>query len=349
MKILVTGGAGYVGSVCAERLLAEDHTVIVLDDLSSGHRCAVPEGAIFMEGDFGDALFCRKVIEQHSIETVMHFAAETLVEKSMSDPRAYFLTNVRKGIDFLNVLMDTGVRNFVFSSTAAVYGEPKQTPITEDHPTQPINAYGESKLMFEKVLDWYRRAYGLRFVAVRYFNASGATEKLGEDHCPESHLIPRLLESVMNPKVEFTVFGADYPTPDGTCVRDYIHVSDIAEAHVLAASALAKGVWGIFNVGCSKGYSIKEVITTAQEILGQPVNFRMGQRRAGDPATLVASNGKLSKVLGWKPRSSSMHEILRTAWQWKKAHAHGYGAQGPSPRTELANGQLVQEIETSKD
>ena len=262
MIVLVTGGAGFVGSVCTERLIAAGHKVIVLDNLSTGHRSAVPSGAAFIEGDFGDANLCNDLVGKFEIDTVMHFAGETLVEKSMTDPRAYFLTNVRKGIDFLNVLVDCGVKHFVFSSTAAVYGEPKQTPITEDHPTGPINSYGESKLMFEKMLEWYRRAYGLKYIALRYFNASGASETLGEDHHPESHLIPRLLDSAMHADSEFVVFGDDYPTPDGTCVRDYIHVRDIAEAHVIAAAALNQRIWGTFNIGSGKGNSIKEVIST---------------------------------------------------------------------------------------
>lgn len=323
MNVLVTGGAGYVGSVCSERLITEGHKVIVLDNLTCGHRESVPADSIFVEGDFGDVRLCRDLIRDFAIDTIMHFAGETLVEKSMTDPRAYFLTNINKGIDFLNTAIDLGVRGLVFSSTAAVYGEPKYTPITESHPTEPINAYGESKLIFEKILDWYRRAYGLRFIALRYFNASGATELLGEDHYPESHLIPRLLESVRSGS-EFSVFGDDYPTPDGTCVRDYIHVSDIAEAHLLAANALASGICGIFNIGTGKGNSIKEVISAAELVIGQQLKFRKGPRRVGDPAVLVASHEKITKVLGWKPKCSSLHEILKSAWQWKTGHPCGY-------------------------
>jgi UDP-glucose 4-epimerase len=324
MNVLVTGGAGFIGSVCAERLLSTGQRVVVVDNLSTGHQAAVPSGARFVQGDFADRAICADLIRRFKIETVMHFAAETLVEKSMTDPRAYFQNNLKKGINFLDVLVDSGVRNFVFSSTAAVYGEPQQTPIAEDHPTNPINAYGDSKLMFEKVLGWYGRAYGLRSIVLRYFNAAGATQLLGEDHCPESHLIPRLLNSVMDPSAEFVLYGKDYPTLDGTCIRDYVHVRDVAEAHVLAAEALAKGICGTFNIGSGTGFSVKEVISTTEQVLGRPIRLRVGPRREGDPAILVASNGKLSRELGWKPLSSSLQEIVKSAWEWKRTHSHGY-------------------------
>lgn len=339
MNVLVTGGAGYVGSVCAERLIAEGHKVIVLDNLSCGHRASVPSDSIFVEGDFGDMNLSRDLVRDFGIDTVMHFAGETLVEKSMTDPRVYFTTNINKGISFLNVVFDLAVKNFVFSSTAAIYGEPRYTPITESHPTEPINAYGESKLIFERVLDWYRRAYGLRYIALRYFNASGATELLGEDHSPESHLIPRLLGSVYSGS-EFVVFGDDYPTPDGTCIRDYVHVSDIAEAHVLAGAALANGICGSFNIGTGKGNSIREVIAAAELVVGQPINFRKGPRRAGDPAVLVASHENISNVLGWKPKCSSLHDMLTSAWRWKKAHPHGYSPEEQGNATESQSDEV---------
>ena len=319
MNVLVTGGAGFVGSICTEHLLATGHKVVVLDNLSTGHLGAVPSEASFVEGDFGDRALCLDLIERFTIETVMHFAGETLVEKSMTDPRAYFNNNLKKGIDFLDLLVDSGVKNFVFSSTAAVYGEPKQTPITEDHPTSPINAYGDSKLMFEKVLGWYGRAYGLRSVVLRYFNAAGATQLLGENHLPESHLIPRLLNFVTDPGSEFVVHGDDYPTPDGTCIRDYVHVRDIAQAHVLGAQALSKGVCGTFNIGSGRGSSVWEVISTVERVIGRPVRFRVGPRREGDPAILVASNDRLSRELGWKPLASSLQEIVKSAWEWKRS------------------------------
>lgn len=324
MNVLVTGGAGYIGSVCAESLLATGKKVVVLDNLSTGHLGAVPSGAHFVQGDFADSALCFDLVRQFRIETVMHFAAETLVEKSMTDPRAYFQNNLKKGIDLLDVLVESGVRNFVFSSTAAVYGEPKQAPITEDHPTNPINAYGESKLMFEKALGWYGRAYGLRSIVLRYFNAAGATQLLGEDHWPESHLIPRLLNAAMDASSEFVLYGDDYPTPDGTCIRDYVHVRDVAEGHVLAAEALDKGIIGTFNIGSGTGFSVKEVMSTTEGVLKRPIRVRMGPRRQGDPAILIASNDKLSRELGWKPLSSGLQEIVKSAWEWKQAHVHGY-------------------------
>jgi UDP-glucose 4-epimerase len=339
MNVLVTGGAGFVGSVCTERLIASGNKAIVLDNLSTGHRSAVPPKAVFIEGDFGDTELCNRLVRQFEIDTVMHFAGETLVEKSMTDSRAYFLTNVKKGIDFLNVLVECGVKSFVFSSTAAVYGEPKETPITENHPKEPINSYGESKLMFEKMLEWYRRAYGLNYIALRYFNAAGASDTFGEDHHPESHLIPRLLQSARRVDTEFVVFGNDYPTPDGTCIRDYVHVRDIAEAHVIAADALKRGIWGAFNIGTGTGNSIKEVISTAAEVLGRPLRFRIGARREGDPAVLVASNEKLSKMLGWKPESSTLREIVGSAWRWNNVFPNGYPKDSSEPEASVATGQ----------
>ena len=324
MNVLVSGGAGFVGSVCAEQLLAAGHNVVVLDDLSSGHKEAVPTEAVFVEGDFGDAAGCFELIGRFAIDTVMHFAGETLVEKSMTDPRVYFYNNVKKGIDFLNAVTAAGVNKLVFSSTAAVYGEPKQTPITEDHPTVPINAYGDSKLMFEKVLNWYVRAYGFECIILRYFNASGATRLLGEDHRPESHLIPRVLDAALDGGSEFVVFGNDYPTPDGTCIRDYVHVLDIAQAHTLAAEALHRGVSGTFNIGSGSGWSVHEVLTAVEEIIKRPLRFRFGPRREGDPAVLVASHERLARELGWVPRHSDLQQIVMSAWQWKLGHRQGY-------------------------
>src|SRR5215831_19248931 len=252
MNILVTGAAGYVGSVCAEQLIAAGNDVVALDDLSTGHREAVPDSATFVEGDFGNSGLVRDVVREYRIQAVMHFAGETLVGKSMSDPRPYFRTNVYKGIEFLDTLLVGGVRNLIFSSTAAVYGEPISTPITEDHPKNPINAYGESKLIFEKTLEWYHKAYGLRYAAPRYFNAAGATDIHGEHHNPESHLLPLLMQSLLDPDYQFVIHGDDYPTPDGTCIRDYVHVLDIAHAHILALQAVGDGKFhGPFNVGTS--------------------------------------------------------------------------------------------------
>lgn len=324
MNVLVTGGAGFVGSVCTEQLLSAGNSVVVLDDLTSGHREAVPNKAGFVEGDYGDARMIAQIIRQNGIEAVMHFAGETLVGKSMSDPRAYFVTNVKKGIDFLNALIDEGVNRIIFSSTAAVYGEPESDLITESHRKEPINAYGESKRMFEKMLNWYHRAYGLEYIAVRYFNAAGASANCGEDHSPETHAIPLLLQSVGSSNRAFTIFGDDYHTADGTCIRDYVHVLDIAEAHLLALEALRSGCWGEYNLGSGTGFSVKEVLRAVEEVTGHPVNHNIGRRRSGDPAILVASNEKARRELNWNPKHSSLREIVESAWVWRKQHPVGY-------------------------
>lgn len=325
MNILVTGGAGYVGSVCAQELIAAGNTVVVFDNLSTGHRSAVPQAAVFVEGDFGNGSLVQDVVREHRIEAAMHFAGETLVGKSMSDPQAYFRTNVFKGIEFLDALLSSGVRNLIFSSTAAVYGEPLATPITEEHPKNPINAYGESKLMFERILEWYQRAYKLRYAAPRYFNAAGATDLHGEDHTPETHVLPLLMQSLLDPDCEFVVHGDDYPTADGTCIRDYVHVLDIASAHICALQGIRNGRFhGPFNVGTSTGYSVLQVLRAVEEVSGMRSRFRVGPRRGGDPAVLVASHERLSRELEWQPRVSNVVEIVRSAWNWKKLHPQGY-------------------------
>ena len=325
MNVLVTGGAGYVGSICAEQLVAAGHNVVVIDDLSAGHRAAVHSEAYFLEADFGDTMLISDLVREHSIDAVMHFAGETLVEKSMTDPRVYFRSNVWKSLDFLDTLLKCEVRKFIFSSSAAVYGEPISTPITENHPTQPINAYGESKLMFERILEWYRRAYGLRYAALRYFNAAGASQLNGEDHNPESHLLPRLLNALVNRTQRFVIHGDDYSTPDGTCVRDYVHVLDIAEAHKLAMEALGENPrQGAFNIGSSAGYSVRQVVDAAEEVTGRALRFCVGPRRQGDPAILIASHERLAQTLGWKPRYSNLRDIVQSAWAWKQMHPQGY-------------------------
>lgn len=335
MNVLVTGGAGYVGSVCAEQLLADGNRVIILDDLSTGHREAVPDAAVFVEGDFGNAWLVKTLVQEHRIEAAMHFAGETLVGKSMTDPQPYFRSNVYKGIDFLGALLSSGVRKLIFSSTAAVYGEPITSPITEDHPRNPINAYGQSKLMFEHVLDWYQRAYGLRYAAPRYFNAAGASERRGEHHNPETHLIPLLMQTLLDPDYEFVIHGNDYPTLDGTCVRDYVHVLDIAAAHVLALQALASGKFhGPFNLGTSQGCSVLQVLKAVEDVTGLHIKFRVGSRRAGDPAILIANHDRLSTELNWKPRSSDIYDIVKSAWTWRQSHPQGYRspmAADPAP------------------
>jgi UDP-glucose 4-epimerase len=336
VNVLLTGGAGFVGSVCAECLLADGHKVAIVDNLKTGHREAVPPGVEFFEGDFGDTGLFGEIMKRCRPEAVMHFAGETLVENSMTDPRSYFENNVRKAVHFLNAVLDAGIRSFIFSSTAAVYGNPISTPISEDHPTEPINAYGESKLMFEKVLDWYHRAYGLGFVAVRYFNACGATQHRGEHHEPESHLIPRILDSVTRTGTELMIYGEDYPTPDGTCVRDYVHVQDIAQAHILAMQALKQGRSGIYNIGSGTGYSVRQVVSAVEQAVGHPLKYRVAARRAGDPAILVASSDKLSKELGWKPQHSSLNQIVNSAWAWRQQHPDGYRVPRPHSVARLA-------------
>jgi UDP-glucose 4-epimerase len=327
MNILVTGGAGFVGSVCAEQLLAQGHHVVIIDNLATGHREAAPTGATFVEADIAQSGEVSQIVITHAISAMMHFAGETLVTNSMTDPRQYFENNLRKSLVLLDTVMQHGVMQVIFSSTAATFGEPVFTPITEEHPTNPINAYGESKLMFEKVLSWYRRAYGLRYVAVRYFNAAGASANFGEDHRPETHLIPLLLDSALHGDKEFQIYGDDYNTPDGTCVRDYVHVLDIAQAHILALQALTQGCSGVYNIGSASGYSVRQVLQAVEDVTGKLLRVKMGPRRPGDPAVLVASNAKLVTELGWKPQHSDLINIVRSAWEWMQRHQHGYSVQ----------------------
>ena len=323
MRVLVTGGAGFVGSICTECLLAAGHDVAVVDNLQTGHREAVPSDAQFFEGNFADRELISRLVTAFQPDGVMHFAAETLVDHSLTRPRVYFENNLQRAVTFLNLLLDLEVKSFIFSSTAAVYGNPETAPIPEEHPTRPINSYGESKLMFEKVLEWYRRAYGLRYIAMRYFNACGATENRGEHHVPETHLIPRILDAI-EAGTEMAVYGHDYPTSDGTCVRDYVHVRDIAQAHILAMEALAGGSSGIYNIGTGSGNSVTQVIQVAERVAGRPLRTRVAPRRAGDPAMLVASNTKLRNELGWQPQHSNLEEIIRSAWEWKTRRPDGY-------------------------
>lgn len=320
MNVLITGGAGFVGSVCAEQLIAQNHHVVIVDNLATGHREAVPEGAVFIEADVCQDDVLAEAIAQHRIESCMHFAGETLVTESMTNPRRYFDNNLRKGMALVDTLMRCGVHRLIFSSTAAVFGEPVFTPITEDHPTQPINAYGESKLMLEKLLAWYHRAYGLRYIAVRYFNAAGASANCGEDHQPETHLIPLLLDFALDENSKAQIWGDDYPTPDGTCIRDYVHVIDIAQAHILALHALKQGRSGVYNIGAGAGYSVRQVLAAVEAVTGKRLRVGVGPRRAGDPAVLVASPEKLISELGWKPQHSDLMEIVRSAWLWKQKH-----------------------------
>lgn len=324
MDILVTGGAGYIGSICVEELLRQGHQVVVVDNLQEGHQEAVLPGAIFHEGDYGDKDLLNNIFSNYRIDAVIHFAAETTIEYSMTDPGRYFENNVVNGIMLLDVMRNFGCKRMVFSSTAATFGEPKYTPIDEQHPQNPINAYGESKLMFEKVLDWYHKAYGLQFNVFRYFNAAGATERLGEDHRHESHLIPMIIKVALGQKEKLQIFGNDYPTEDGTCIRDYIHVVDLARAHILALENLEHHPNGKYNLGNGKGFSNLEILKMVEKVTGKTVPFELAPRRTGDPAILVASS-ELAKVeLGWEPQYSEIEDIVSSAWKWHREHPKGY-------------------------
>lgn len=325
MKVLVTGGAGYIGSVVAERLVAEGHETIVLDNLERGHRDAVPSEVRFLQADLRDAAGLKRALEGVRVEVVMHLAACSLVGESMEHPGKYFGNNLGGGVNLLEAAIASGATGFVFSSTAATYGDPLSIPIDEDAPTIPTNAYGESKLLFERILAWYSRLKGLRFVALRYFNAAGATETRGEDHEPETHLIPLVLKAAREDGV-VDIFGDDYPTPDGTCVRDYIHIVDLAEAHLCAMRALGRGVEGVFNLGNGSGFSVKEVVAVAREVTGRDIKTRIAPRRAGDPPSLVASSVKARSILEWNPSRGALRDIVASAWTWHLAHPRGYEA-----------------------
>lgn len=320
-NILVTGGAGYIGSVCAGELLRMGHSVTVVDDLSTGFKEAVPDGASFFEVDISDADKLEFVLSG-KFDVVFHFAAKTIVSESVYNPGKFFHCNVEAGIRMLEVLRLTGTRRFVFSSSAAVYGIPTNIPIDEDSPKDPVNPYGETKLMFERILEWYAKAYHWSIVAFRYFNAAGATFDRGERHDPETHVIPLLLEAAADEKKTFTIFGNDYDTPDGTCVRDYVHVLDIASAHISALQRMDGPGMRIFNIGLGTSYSIKEICQAATKLIGRPISIRVGERRAGDPPILSASPRRIVRELNWSPRHSSLQEIISSAWEWKQKQLH---------------------------
>ena len=323
MNVLVTGGAGYVGSVVTEGLLKAGHRVIVVDNLQQGHRQAVPDGAEFVQADIGDAAALDTVFGRLPVDAVMHMAGETVVEYSTTDPGRYFATNVVGGLNLLNVMLKHKVRRMVFSSSAAVYGEPRSTPIEEDHPREPINSYGLSKLQFEQIMGWYGTAYGLRHVSFRYFNAAGATERLGEDHVPETHLIPNVFKAALN-HTPVSVFGTDYPTKDGSCVRDYVHVADIARAHVRALEKIDTVKAAVYNLGNGDGYSVMEVVKAVGRVTGADIPARVCARRSGDPAVLVASSARARSELGWAPQFPALEDIVSSAWTWTRNHPRGY-------------------------
>jgi UDP-glucose 4-epimerase len=323
MTLLVTGGAGYIGSVVVERALARGHDVIVIDNLQEGHPSAV-NGCRLVVGNYGDPARLDAILGAERVDAVVHLAAETTVALSVSDPALYFQNNTVNGLALLEAMRRHGVIRMIFSSTAATYGEPEETPMTEEHPQRPINAYGESKLMFERCLRWYHRAYGMRAASFRYFNAAGATDAHGEAHRHESHLIPLVLAAAAGDRDAVDIYGDDYPTRDGTCVRDFVHVSDIADAHLLALDALDRLGLEWFNIGTGEGHTVAEVVRTVEQVTGRTVRTRRCDRRPGDPAKLVASADRIRRVLGWTPRFPELRETVETAWAWRERHPRGY-------------------------
>ena len=326
MAVLVTGGAGYIGSAFVEQLLAVGEEVVVLDDLSRGHRAAVHPGAAFHEGRTGDRPLIERIVREHRVTACAHFAALAYVGESVREPARYYENNFSQAASLFEALCGAGVKHVVFSSTCATYGVPLQVPIPETHPQWPINPYGWSKLFVERLLADFERAYGVRFVALRYFNAAGATARSGEDHDPETHLVPLVLATAAGRRETLSVFGGDYETPDGTAIRDYIHVEDLGEAHRLALAHLrGGGPSELLNLGTGTGHSVLEVIEAARRVTGREVRHEVGPRREGDPPRLVADARRAREVLGWTPRRPALDEILRSAWEWMQAHPHGYG------------------------
>jgi UDP-glucose 4-epimerase len=321
MNVFVTGGAGYIGSVCTEELLNAGHTVTVFDNLTEGHRSAVDPRAKFIEGCLRDAALVKQSLRDAKVDAILHFAANALVGESMTNPKKYFHNNFVNALKLADAAVECGVKKFVFSSTCATYGPPDKIPMTEDLPQRPINPYGEAKLMFEKVLVWYREIYKLDFIAFRYFNAAGASENFGEHHRIETHLIPNVLFVALGQKPHVEIFGTDYPTPDGTCIRDYIHIRDLAQAHILG---LAPGKTGFYNLGNGGGYSVREVVSMCEKVTGKKIPVVEKPRRPGDPPRLVASADKAIRELGWKPHFPKLEDIVATAWAWHKKNPTGY-------------------------
>jgi UDP-glucose 4-epimerase len=326
MSILVTGGAGYIGSIVTEELIQQDEQVVVVDNLTYGHREAVHPQATFVEGNLADRGMLRAVFDDHKIEAVMHFASHTLVGESMQQPFKYIGENVTNGLNLLQEAVAHDVRRFILSSTANLFDDPQRLPIDEEERIVPGSPYGESKNILERMLHWLDHIYGFHYAALRYFNAAGASPsgERGEDHDPETHLIPLTLQVALGQREKIVIFGDDYPTRDGTCVRDYIHVSDLAQAHILALRALDEGS-RTYNLGNGQGFSVKEVIETCREVTGHPIPAETGSRRAGDPATLVASSDRIRRELDWEPRYPDLRTIVEHAWEWHRTHPHGYG------------------------
>ena len=323
MKVLVTGGAGYIGSTVAQQLLDAGHLVTVLDNLSSGHRPAVPPGATFVRGETLDRALLDGVLQAGGFDAILHFAAFIEAGESMREPGRFFRNNVTGSLQLVDAAVAHGVGRFVFSSTAGVYAS-KDGPLLEDDPVGPASVYGATKLMVEQALEWYHRIHGLRVAVLRYFNAAGASGERGEAHRPETHLIPLVLQVALGQRQQIAIFGDDYPTPDGTCVRDYIHIGDLATAHVLALEGLAGSPFLRFNLGNGAGYSVREVIEVARHVTGHPIPATVQPRRAGDPAILIASSDRIRGALGWRPRHAELGEIIESAWRWHLGHPHGY-------------------------
>lgn len=321
MKVLVTGGAGYIGSVTTEKMLDAGHEVTVFDNLERGHKQALDKRARFILGDLRDKESITKAMLEVKPDAVMHFAAYALVPESMEQPEIYFRNNLGGGINLSEAMLKADVGRIVFSSTCATYGDPERVPITEDVVQSPENPYGESKLQFEKVLNWYRRLHGMKAVYLRYFNASGATEKFGEDHDPETHLIPIVLQVALGKRKSVKIYGEDYDTPDGSCIRDYIHIVDLAQAHILALETANDGP---YNLGNGSGYSVKEVIEMARQVTGHPIPAETAGRRPGDPPRLIAGADRARNTLGWRPQFADLKDIIASAWQWHQAHPDGY-------------------------
>lgn len=327
MSILVLGGAGYIGSHAVNQLIDKDYDVVVVDNLATGHEDAINKKAKFYKGDIRDKEFLGKVFDKEKIEGVIHFAANSLVGESMEKPLKYFNNNVYGMQILLEVMQEHDVKHIVFSSTAATYGEPKKVPITEDMETCPTNTYGETKLTMEKMMKWCDKAYGMKYVALRYFNVAGAKEdgSIGEDHNPETHLIPIVLQVALGKREFITIYGEDYDTEDGTCIRDYVHVEDLIEAHILALKYLMNGgESNVFNLGSSQGFSVKEIVEAVRRVTKLPIPAKVGARRAGDPAKLVASSEKARKVLGWNPTRTNIEKIIEDAWRWHQGHRNGF-------------------------